>query len=606
MPESIPSKALEAITASEDLVHCIASHITSRAAFRSLCLVSRWFNDVFSSVLYSHIVFHDGNAHILRSPELLHVLVTNPRLARTKALSFTLIEGSWAIGNHREVGRLVDAPGYGRLGDIRHWAGVYNDSVTRVISVTPSLYRFEWENWPISQTLLQTLEESCPSLRDVSVVYPNLARFSRTERVYRNSASLFDEVRPQMIPLPIPEFQNLRKLYLNEITGDLDIWIPKIASILGKSQHLKELGLSLSAECERQYALAGESKKFLNFFVALVERYRDQGDEPLRLRVLKLGYGVLLNTPREARKDEPLKQADYLSNLTNRAYLEELYVDNDLDVGCPLNIRNAAGQIAWPTVTPSFLPNLKRFTFTSLSERSREWLETHPDPTFANSLAMGIGTERLAYSYLDDEGVVRRVPADNIQRRIGQFHSRTFFLQNFRQQENLPLKSSTLLVLKPCHKGDLAVLGGCSWIETLAICLPKQTSITAFRKIVSALPPTKHLWIRIGMDYPLIKAQDEANHRGNAVRLKDGSLVDEQPYLHGMWREKWAEMAGAVADSTPCPTEYLKIGHLSWRVLPRKKGARKSDLEPLDRWEDEAEGPDVFKYTDPVRRDRPY
>lgn len=79
-------------------------------------------------------MFHDGNAYILRSPELLQLLVVNPRLARTKALGFRLIEGSWAIGNHREVGR---------LGDIRHWAGVYNDSMTKIILETPSLYRFK-------------------------------------------------------------------------------------------------------------------------------------------------------------------------------------------------------------------------------------------------------------------------------------------------------------------------------------------------------------------------------------------------------------------------------------------------------------------------------
>lgn len=301
--------------------------------------------------------------------------------------------------------------------------------------------------------------------------------------------------------------------------------------MLGKSRHMKELGLSLSAECERQYALAGESKIFLNFFVALIERYRYQGDEPPRLRVLKLGYGVFMNPPFEARKHEPLGQADYLSDLTHRAYLEELYIDNNLDVGCPLNIRNAAGQIAWPTVTPSFLPNLKRFTFTSLSERSREWLETRPDPTFANSLAMDIGTERLAYSYFDDEGSIRRVPADNTQRRIGQFRNKTFFLQKFRQQKKPPLKSSTLLVLKPCHKGDFAVLCRCPWIDTLSICLQKQTSILALTHIVQGLPPTKRLWIRIGMDYPLVNAQDEANHRGNAIRLRNGSLVDEQPFF---------------------------------------------------------------------------
>ncbi|KUI70447.1 hypothetical protein VM1G_11725 [Cytospora mali] len=588
MPGSLPSKSIEAITATEDLIHCIASHLPSRVALRNLCLVSKWFNHVFSQFLYSHIVFHDGNARMLRDPDLLSLLVANPRLNHTKALSFKLIEGSWAIGNHREVGRLVDAPGYGRMGDIRHWAGVYNDSITKITSLTPNLYHFDWENWPISQTLLETLKETCSSLRDV------------------HAASTFEEVKPRLIPFPIPEFQNLRKLYLYEITGDLEIWIPKLVSMLGKSRYLEELGLSMSSECERQYALAGKSTEFLNFFVALVSLYKDQGHEVLRLRVLRLGYGVLLNTPRKVQRDGSLEQADYLSDFTHRAYLEELFIDNDLDVGCALSIRNAAGQIAWPTVTPSFLPNLRRFTFTSLSERSLEWLVAQPDPTFANGLCMGVGTERLAFSYVDEEGAVRRATASSIQRHIGKFHNRTFFLQKYRQTENLPLKCSTLLILKPCHKDDLAVVGGCPWIETLVICLQKQTSAPALKMIAKGLPSTKQLWIRIGMDYPLVNARDEANHRGNAIRLRDGSLVDEQPYLYGMWREKWTEMAEAMAESWSCPTEYLKIGHLGWRVLPRAKGARRSEIQALDRWEDEVEGPDVFRYNDPVRRDKPY
>lgn len=88
-------------------------------------------------------MLHDGNSHILRDTELLGTLLSNPRVGHAKTLSFKLIEGSWAIGNHREVGRLVDAPGYGRLGDIRSWVGVYNDSVTRIVSRTPHLVRFE-------------------------------------------------------------------------------------------------------------------------------------------------------------------------------------------------------------------------------------------------------------------------------------------------------------------------------------------------------------------------------------------------------------------------------------------------------------------------------
>lgn len=105
--------------------------------------MSRLWNQLFSRFLYNHILFHDGNSHILREPELLSTFLGNPRLVYAKALSFKLIEGSWAVGNHREVGRLTDAPGYGRMGDIRSWAGVYNEGVTRIASRTPHLVRFE-------------------------------------------------------------------------------------------------------------------------------------------------------------------------------------------------------------------------------------------------------------------------------------------------------------------------------------------------------------------------------------------------------------------------------------------------------------------------------
>ncbi|KAG8160086.1 hypothetical protein KVR01_010723 [Diaporthe batatas] len=605
MPSSVPSEALETIVSSEDLVHCVARYVPSRAALQSLCLVSKLFNQAFSQFLYSSIVFHDGNAHILRDPEELIKFTSNPNLIYCKSLVVKLIEGSWAIGNHREVGRLVDAPGYGRLGDIRHWAGRYNESIVKILSLTPNIYRFEWENWPISESVLEMLEEQCPSLRDVSIVYPNLSKFSRTERFYRDGRSTFNDEKPKMIPLPKPELQNLRKLYLYDISGDVNLWIPKIATMLGRSRFLEELGLSLSSECERQHALAGQSRAFLDFFPSLVQRYRDQGDEPLRLRVLKLGYGVLLNMPKGSLEDNDSDQGEYLSSFTHREYLEELYMDNDLDVGCPLKIRSSAGRIAWSWITPSFLPNLKRFTFTSLSVQSQGWLGQHPDPTFASGLAMGIGTEKLAFSYVDDSGALHSVRDNNIRRHIGQIGERTFFLHKYLNHPNLPLKSPVVSILKPCHK-DLLCLGSCTWIRTLAICLQKQTMIWGWKKITQTLPQTEHLWVRIGMDYPLLDSRSEGNHRGNAVRMQDGALVEEQHFLHSFWRRKWAEMAAAMAEAKSCPTKYLKIGHMAWRVLPRPKGARKAVLEPLDRWEDEIEGPDVFRYNNPVRQDHPY
>ena len=104
--------------------------------------MSKDFNAAFSPALYSHIVFHDGNAHTLRDPEHLKHLAANHRLRFTKALTLNLIEGSWAIGNTHEVGPLVDPPGYGRCGDIRRWAWTYNESILRILQHIPKLISF--------------------------------------------------------------------------------------------------------------------------------------------------------------------------------------------------------------------------------------------------------------------------------------------------------------------------------------------------------------------------------------------------------------------------------------------------------------------------------
>lgn len=441
-------------------------------------------------------------------------------------------------------------------------------------------------------------------------MYPNLAKYARTERFYRNGQSNFDEVKPKLILPPSPEFENLRKLYLYEITGNLDVWIRKIATMLGKSRHLEELGLSLSAECARQYALENRTRSFLSFFPRLVQRYKDQGDDPLSLRVLKLGYGVLLNATHEPRYDGTTEPAEYLSDLANRHCLQELYFDNDLDIGCALSLRKMTGHIAWSTVNSPYLPNLQRFTFTSLSERSRDWLSQHPDPYWVSNLAIGFGTESLAFSQVQPDGTVKRVEPHLMARQLGRLSDRIWFLRHDPRSPHSPLKCSTVLILKPCQRIDIGVLSRCPWIKTLVLCLEKHATMQSLHKMIqggkASFPVTEHLWLRIGMDYPLLNRQDEASHKGNAIRLKDGDLVDEQLYLHNFWRDKWAEMAQAVAESRSCPTKYLKIGHLAWRIVARSTGTRPSVLEAVDRWDDEAEGPEVFRYNDPVKRDRPY
>lgn len=242
-----------------------------------------------------------------------------------------------------------------------------------------------WEKWPISQSLVGTLEHSCPSLRDVCIEYPD----------EESSSPDADELRSKLKVLPAkPEFQNLRKLYLYKITGDLESWIPKIATMLGKSRFLEELGLSLSPECGRKYAQSADSRTVPNFFTSIIERYRDQSDDPLKLRVLELGFGVVLDTTHGVRARGVLEQAGYLSRLIDRVSLEELYIDNKLNFGRHFTFRQFAGQVASPTQSRSFLPNLRRLTFTTLSRSSLQWLINHPDPSLAR-IAMDIDSELL-------------------------------------------------------------------------------------------------------------------------------------------------------------------------------------------------------------------
>ena len=419
--------------------------------------------------------------------------------------------------------------------------------------------------------------------------------------------------RPHMLPSPLPAFKHLRTLHLYELCGDLGTLSETIASTLHQSQHCQEFALSLSAECERSYIDSGRGASarsyytFLNFLTSVVEDYKASGAKPLRLKSLKLGYGVLLNDPDDTTN---LVSKTPLSGLTDLSTLEELFLDNDLDVGCAIGNRNDLGRVAWRTVNSTSMARLRRFSFTSLSERSRDWLCNIADPEFLRSLELGVGTERLAYSFIrPEDGIIERVDSQSIPRRMSAFDEKTFFLKPYRHglNANFPVKCRTLSLLKNhCIPSDFAALGSCSWIQTLVICLKKHVDTQGFKKIISLFPVVESLCIRIGIDHPLPSGGGETRHKGNVVRVGDGRIIDEQLYLHNFWRARWNEMAGIVASSRKCPAKYLKIGHLAWKVLPRAKGVSISTLEELDTWAEHAECPHVFQYNDPVRHDHIY
>lgn len=412
-----------------------------------------------------------------------------------------------------------------------------------------------------------------------------------------------------MIPFPLPTFKQLRSLHLYEICGDLRDWIQSISATLQQSPEIQELGLSLSHECDRFYQddiEEGTSSQsyytLLNFFTLIIKDFKaGRGAKRLRLRSLKLGFGVLLNNPMTANSRILTTS---LSDLTDLAVLKELYIDNDLDVGCGFGRRIDLGRVAWQSITSTSMPQLDCFSFTGISERSRDWLYTVADPNLLARLTLGIGTGVSAYTVIrPDDGNVERVDPQSISQRIASFGESLFFLKpsGNDRRENLPIRSRTLLILGTVSSPkDYDVLKTCTWIETLVVCFNQRHIARRLAHLLLALPTLDNLWIRVGMGYAM---PSPASSDMITVRTEADMLLDEQHYLRNLWQSKWRSMADMVASSENCPLKYLKIGHLTWRVLSKAKGKTTAILEPVDRWDEERrECPYVFWRNDPLRR----
>ncbi|KAL8389075.1 hypothetical protein RB595_008808 [Gaeumannomyces hyphopodioides] len=160
----------------------------------------------------------------------------------------------------------------------------------------------------------------------------------------------------------LARFAGLTKLTVGEMyegpeADTADRWVEDIVEILLACPDLEELTLSFSEHCvdDSQGAFDGGRGKFLKF-VCL--NYSKRAARPLRLKVLRLGLGVIL------RRDPitGLVPQD-ISGLTDLSVLEELYIDcrktspfdnYDLDEGL------GARRIPWDLFTPDFAPSLAR------------------------------------------------------------------------------------------------------------------------------------------------------------------------------------------------------------------------------------------------------
>ncbi|KAB5528025.1 hypothetical protein GE09DRAFT_411904 [Coniochaeta sp. 2T2.1] len=148
---------------------------------------------------------------------------------------------------------------------------------------------------------------------------------------------------------------------------------------------------------------------YRHFFQDLCKYYARSGGEPLRLKRLDLGLGVLLlrdnkldqsRTVEQKEKESTVQYtASYLSLLTNLSSLEEVHIENRNHYG-PSG-KDCAGvygedmevfsDFAWWTFTPDRTPNLRRLTaYEYMSEVHAFLWELSPEYTEQLAIAFSI------------------------------------------------------------------------------------------------------------------------------------------------------------------------------------------------------------------------
>lgn len=160
---------------------------------------------------------------------------------------------------------------------------------------------------------------------------------------------LDDQINNEPLPTTNCMYIHLRSLTLKDFVNSPTERLKYVANILSRSPHLRHLALS--------------SRPWMSFtrLEDICCNFHSLGATPLKLMSLKLGYGFELVPPRLAGSnqdhrvlEEPRAAAIYLSWLTDLEHLTDLVFDQPYPF-----------PIAWDTLKPEWLPNLKYLTLNS-------------------------------------------------------------------------------------------------------------------------------------------------------------------------------------------------------------------------------------------------
>lgn len=358
----------------------------------------------------------------------------------------------------------------------------------------------------------------------------------------------------------------LRSLMLAELDDSLEIWKVDIVRVLKASPSLQELGLSVAGTTVTRLRAADPSQRHRTFFQDLCERYAGSGSEPLRLKRLDLGYGVLLlrdndvDQNRTSNSQNPSSRytASYLSLLADLSFLEDIHVENrnhsGFDEFLDFSDEVERPDLAWWSFTEDRTPHLRRLTAYQYSK------DVH---NFLRDLRAEY-TEQLAISFtllVDCCAILS--DAANGPPLVNDL------LQPDPEHPNLPLRFRMLgMNLSENVHADIIGMGRVPW--TVAECIARWSALSGLSVIVEIQDPNKfhqHKEFTI-----LVTALRALGHlRQLHIRL-ERCYVGPSSKSDSETRQMIYEQAQAFSEAGPA-LQYIQVGRWAWWIERTMGGA---------------------------------
>ncbi|KGQ12154.1 hypothetical protein BBAD15_g2118 [Beauveria bassiana D1-5] len=292
----------------------------------------RHFNHIFFKRLWRCLEFDDLNKHCFTDEERRGIILQSPSLQHTRILIYNIY-------------KLADKYRSDLNQVFQEWVAELAELVRKL----PNLESIVAHELDVSDDVMLALSNtaSLKSLvlhftRDIQAV---LLRRANPELDEYDTEAMWHG-RPCCI---LPPFENLTRLTLLDIFGELSYWLDWITDLLCQSPSLELLSFSIGTltrwAIEDEMSGSSADPPYRTFFSDLCNRYSNQSIKQLKLRSLRL--------------PSPIRCPDLptLSKLTDTTYLEDIYVD----------ISQEREDHALAVLSPDATPSLRRLTLKSIS-----------------------------------------------------------------------------------------------------------------------------------------------------------------------------------------------------------------------------------------------